>query len=424
MRWPFEVSLIIAITAISVSATTRRVPGEYPTLSAAISACAEGDTVLVAPGIYSGRGNRPGAFKSIILRSEDGPRTCIIDGWSPDALSAGATLSFGNKNDGTAVDAVLEGFTITNMDGFGSSGAISCHSMGNISIRDCAITGNRSNVDGAAISISNGTNVTIENCIIAGNRAASAGGAVACSWGNGLFRNCVICGNVAAYGGGIACISGSLRFENSIIADNRSLLLKGNQAYIGLAGGACKITGCPVGDIVFSYCRIEDDASSLCDENPRSSAPGPVYHITNCTEADPGFVRTGYWAGNNTPAYLNDDFWVEGDYHLKSQAGRWDAVGGRWIQDAETSPCIDAGDPDYSIGNEPFPNGGTINMGAYGGTAEASKSYFGKPPCEAHAAGDINGDCRVDAEDLAILSRDWLKGAERDTPKPPIRSIR
>ncbi len=47
-------------------------------------------------------------------------------------------------------------------------------------------------------------------------------------------------------------------------------------------------------------------------------------------------------------------------------------------------------------------------MGAYGGTAEASKSDFGEPVCEIIMAGDINGDCRVDWRDLEILSRHWL----------------
>jgi hypothetical protein len=61
------------------------------------------------------------------------------------------------------------------------------------------------------------------------------------------------------------------------------------------------------------------------------------------------------------------------------------------------------------IGGEPFPNAGIINMGAYGGTAEASKSYFGKPPCETRVAGDVNGDCIVDYRDLAIALMHWLE---------------
>lgn len=67
--------------------------------------------------------------------------------------------------------------------------------------------------------------------------------------------------------------------------------------------------------------------------------------------------------------------WIEGDYHLKSQAGRWNPMSQSWVIDDVTSLCIDAGDPNSPVGDEPVPNGGIINMGAYGGTAEASKSY-------------------------------------------------
>lgn len=53
--------------------------------------------------------------------------------------------------------------------------------------------------------------------------------------------------------------------------------------------------------------------------------------------------------------------------------------------------------------------GGIVNMGAYGGTAEASKSYFGEPVCETIVAGDINGDCKVDSADFAIMAAHWLE---------------
>ena len=61
------------------------------------------------------------------------------------------------------------------------------------------------------------------------------------------------------------------------------------------------------------------------------------------------------------------------------------------------------------IGSEPFPNGGVINMGAYGGTAKASKSYFGEPLCETIVAGDINGDCKVDLNDFFFVGLHWLR---------------
>ncbi len=62
------------------------------------------------------------------------------------------------------------------------------------------------------------------------------------------------------------------------------------------------------------------------------------------------------------------------DFHLMSQVGRWNPAVGMWATDPATSPCIDAGDPAFPCGEEPQPNGGRINIGAYGGTSEASRS--------------------------------------------------
>jgi hypothetical protein len=64
----------------------------------------------------------------------------------------------------------------------------------------------------------------------------------------------------------------------------------------------------------------------------------------------------------------------EGVYHLRSAGGRWDAAVEQWIDDAVTSPCVDAGDPLDPVGEEPAPNGGRANIGAYAGTIEASRS--------------------------------------------------
>lgn len=60
------------------------------------------------------------------------------------------------------------------------------------------------------------------------------------------------------------------------------------------------------------------------------------------------------------------------DYHLRSSNGRRD--GASWVTDAATSPCIDAGYAGSGFSDEPEPNGGRINIGRYGNTAEASKS--------------------------------------------------
>jgi hypothetical protein len=70
------------------------------------------------------------------------------------------------------------------------------------------------------------------------------------------------------------------------------------------------------------------------------------------------------------------------DYHLKSEGWRWNINSESWTYDNVTSRCIDAGDPDSPLADEPMsiprdPNNiyginQRINMGAFGGTAQAS----------------------------------------------------
>ncbi len=54
-------------------------------------------------------------------------------------------------------------------------------------------------------------------------------------------------------------------------------------------------------------------------------------------DADPCFARTGFWYGPDNAA------WIGGDYHLQSQAGRWDADAGNGSSMHFTSPCLNAG---------------------------------------------------------------------------------
>jgi parallel beta-helix repeat protein len=76
------------------------------------------------------------------------------------------------------------------------------------------------------------------------------------------------------------------------------------------------------------------------------------------------------------------DYHSDGDYHLRSEGHRWDRDAAIWIYDHITSPCIDAGDPASPLGDElisvprdPDNRYGLnvrINMGAFGGTSQAS----------------------------------------------------
>jgi hypothetical protein len=224
-------------------------------------------------------------------------------------------------------------------------------------------------------------------------------------WGNTII-NCKITGNL---GGGISHGGESIIIiRNSTISGNSGGGVYGGSRWNTLLIN-CIVWGNSGGEI--------DGFPTATYSNIKGGWPGE-----GNIDMDPGFALPGYWDPNGTLWNVNDDFWVDGDYHLKSQAGRWDAKEGRWTRDEVTSPCIDAGNPASPIGLEPFPNGGIINMGAYGGTSEASKSYFGEPVCETIVAGDINGDCRVDFEDIALMALHWLgRGGEVTPPEPPPR---
>ncbi|MFZ5891868.1 MAG: right-handed parallel beta-helix repeat-containing protein [Myxococcota bacterium] len=90
-------------------------------------------------------------------------------------------------------------------------------------------------------------------------------------------------------------------------------------------------------------------------------------------------IQTGYEGAGNLsqengcadPLFADVE---NGDFHLKSAGGRWDAATKAWVVDAETSPCIDAGDPNVPVGTETTPNGARVELGAYGGTREASRT--------------------------------------------------
>jgi len=340
----------------------------------------------------------------------------------------------------------------------------------NFVLDHCVFTKNYSWGCGGAATLTRAA--TLTDCTFTENRARSSGGALNLFPASGTHRvtRCVFRGNFTAnYGGGAVLCEGSARIESSLFVGNTAIsgggvchsqfgdvtlvnsLLVGNQA--GGRGGAwstregslleivnCTILGNRAPEASFLAVDINSDPGSshvsvvnsvVSNGGPEIwSNDSPVEIAYSCIEqgtvalseqedwlvlgpgnidGDPCFVDLGHWDSNETPEDPNDDFFVEGDYHLKSQAGRWDPNSGSWVADDVTSPCIDAGDPNSPIGHEPFPNGGIINMGAYGGTPEASKSYFGEPPCETIIAGDINGDCRVDIADITILLDHWLE---------------
>jgi hypothetical protein len=241
---------------------------------------------------------------------------------------------------------------------------------------------------------------TFTSCVFTDNCATSSGGAMFSGGGNCELHNCAFYRNQADGGGGAGYFVGtgvsvmSCTFFGNIAPYARACYV-GGHATLSITNAVLWDDGDEIG--------VSQNASARV---AYSNIHGGWVGQGNIN-VDPLFVAPGYRDPNGTPHDPNDNFWVDGDYHLKSQAGRWDPVSKSWVVDEVTSSCIDAGDPSSPIGPEPFPNGGRINMGAYGATTEASKSYFGEPVCETIIAGDINGDCKVDFTDLMILVNHW-----------------
>ena len=74
---------------------------------------------------------------------------------------------------------------------------------------------------------------------------------------------------------------------------------------------------------------------------------------------------------STTNSFQNE---AQGDFHLNSTRGRWSPVLNRWDTDTVHSVLIDLGDPLIGTAEEIPPNGSRPNLGAFGGTTQASKS--------------------------------------------------
>lgn len=247
------------------------------------------------------------------------------------------------------------------------------HSVGTLIARSCVFWANTGFRSGA---ISHTGRAVLRDCKFIANSNA----AIHTSGDQLMATGCIFAGNSGTgWGGAIHNASSLLRLTNCTFAGNR-----GTPSTIwhrGTLGSVAELTQCIVwdGSTPFRGYGEEEPGILIKYSDVRGGYPGE-----GNVDVDPCFVEPGYWAAPNDPdVELGPDdpkaVWVNGDYHLKSQAGHWDRSGGTWVRDEVTSACIDAGEPNAPIGSEPFPNGAVVNLGAYGGTREASKSHFGEP---------------------------------------------
>ena len=279
------------------------------------------------------------------------------------------------------IDCIVAGNTAEG----GACGGVMCWDSSSVIMTECIIRGNSTMSAGGGVCCgshdsSTPSSVTMTNCEIMSNTAARFGGGIYARNASATLTNCVIARNTGGWGGGgVGTSGGSYYGPSSIQITNCTIT--GNSGAVDAGGGG-----------VVSYGRGSIGAGSITITNSiicgNTSAKGPEISLMGGekirvaysnvtggqTKANVEGGSTLDWSGGNIDA---DPYFADPnneDYHLKSQAGRWDPNSQTWVQDDVTSPCIDAGDPNSDWSAELWPHGERINMGAYGGTREASMS--------------------------------------------------
>lgn len=166
--------------------------GDYTTIQAGMNAAASGDTVMVASGTYYLTSQVTYGGKEVLLLSEFGPESTIID-----CQGACRAVSWNGEGPG----AMLLGFTIQNGHA-GYGGGLYCTGGAQPTISNCIIR-NCSAELGGGIYIYQ-SNVSVWATEITGCSATESGGGIYSYWSaDAQFFGLVIGGNTAADGGGM-----------------------------------------------------------------------------------------------------------------------------------------------------------------------------------------------------------------------------
>lgn len=234
---------------------------------------------------------------------------------------------------------------------------------------------------GKAITVrsEHGAHDCIIDCKGAGRGLVFKSGEDECS----ILKGVTIKHGKAVGGGGIYLKSSSPTILNCLFVDNRASGPSGRTP-IGPGGAIysedssftlrnCTFSG-NIADDLGGALHVHSGFPTISNCIFWGNAPDEIHVGTGTPLVSYSNIRSGFTGQGNIdvdPLFADPDV---GDFHLKSQAGCWNHIGGGWIQDDISSPCIDAGHPNSNWTSEPAPNGERINIGAYGGTIQASLS--------------------------------------------------
>lgn len=303
----FTIALVSAQASVSKSYLV--LPdgsGDFPNISTAVAAAADGDTIALGSGLFLGPGNRDVDFfgKAIVIRSDTGmPELTVIDceeegrgfvfhcGEGPGSVIEGVTIiqalaplflnGGGIYCDGSS--PTIQDCIISHCDGAGSGGGVLSEKGGTPKVIDCLISDNCANYGGGVACLS--SNMLISGSRILDNLACWDGGGVWCSEANPRIEKSIIQGNVAyEFGGGVGCYP----YASPEIADCEIL---SNQAgaFGGLFAGffsspslnGCRIAGniseTGAGGVGFDYWCMPNISKSLISGNRTGREGGGCY---------------------------------------------------------------------------------------------------------------------------------------------------
>lgn len=375
-------------------------------LQTAIDNASNGDTIVVGTGTYTSPFNFKG--KAITVRSTAPTNASVVANTKLVGPGDAPVVMF---NHGESTTSKLMGFTISG-GRWSHGGGIVCDGAGP-TISDNRIIQNQATVNGGGIFVSGSVPPVIVRNIIADNTAAGFGGGIyigstadpQAAPGDNLnlpvqtkavtsatIRDNTIVDNTAVYGGGIMTYALEPAISGDIIARNTAEYAGG----LMLMGYTPTVTNCTIvgnsathsgpqpavgglmayaSDAAVINCIIANNLNGGIGSIGTQTVPQMKYcDVYGNSVADYSVFPSQTGTNGNIsrpPAFANLG---SGDYHLQSCNGRWDPNTSKWVKDITTSPCIDAGDPASVATNEPQPNGGPIELGAYGNRGQASRS--------------------------------------------------